>query len=301
MRDPADRAAESRAPALFVVGAGRAGLGVARAVHAAGGRIVGVHGRRAADAGPLGTVSAGPLPPSLAAADVVLVAVRDRELDAALEDLGRALADSRDARRPAVLQASGSAEPRAFATLRTQGVACGTFHPLVPLAEPARAPALLRGAWIGVDGDDDAERAARALAALVGAHVLRIPAGQKARYHAAAVMASNFPTVLAAIGERLMTDAGIDEGEARAAVRHLLSSAAANVAAGDAGAALTGPVVRGDATTVAAHVAALAGDGPALRVYDALSRAALVLARETGTPPDALSAVERVLDGAQDR
>jgi predicted short-subunit dehydrogenase-like oxidoreductase (DUF2520 family) len=271
-------------PSLFVVGAGRAGLGVALAVHAAGGRVLGVHGRRPAELGPLGTVSAGALPATVGDADVVLVAVRDRELDAALIEVA-------GARPRAVLHASGSAEPAALAALRAGGVPCGTFHPLVPLADPSRAPALLRGAWVGVDGDAGAVHAAEALAALLSARALRIPPGEKPRYHAAAVLASNFPTVLAALAERLMSDAGVRAGDARAAVRHLLSSAAANVGAGDAAAALTGPVARGDAATVALHRRALAGAPALLGAYDALSRAAIDLARAAGADPAALDAV----------
>jgi predicted short-subunit dehydrogenase-like oxidoreductase (DUF2520 family) len=80
-------------------------------------------------------------------------------------------------------------------------------------------------------------------------------------------------------------------------VRHLLASAAANVAAGDAGAALTGPVVRGDAATVAAHLEALASDPAALAVYAALSRAAVRIALDAGVASEALAGVERLLAG----
>jgi predicted short-subunit dehydrogenase-like oxidoreductase (DUF2520 family) len=170
----------------------------------------------------------------------------------------------------------------------------------VPLARPARATALLRGAWVGVDGDAAAEQAARALAALVGAHVLRIPAGERARYHAAAVFASNFPTVLAGIAESLLADAGVSGDEARGAVRELLRSAAANVAEGDTAAALTGPVARGDAVTVGRHVDALraAGDEQALRVYLALTEAAVKMASAAGTSPPALAMLHALLRAA---
>jgi predicted short-subunit dehydrogenase-like oxidoreductase (DUF2520 family) len=221
----------------------------------------------------------GAFAPGLRRATVVLVAVQDRELDAALAPLATApLAPG-----AAVLQASGSAEPEAFAPLRAAGVACGTFHPLVPLAAPEQAPALLRGAWVGTDGDPPAAAAAAALAARLGARTLAIPAGQRARYHAAAVFASNFPVVLAAVAERLLAEAGVDAAEARPAVRHLLSSAAANLAAGDdAALALTGPVARGDAGTVRRHLAALADDAEADALYRALARATLRLAAGAG-------------------
>ncbi|MDF1505174.1 DUF2520 domain-containing protein, partial [Roseisolibacter sp. H3M3-2] len=285
------------APRVFVLGAGRAGLGVSHAVAAAGGTLPGIHGRRPlpADA-PLPSVTAGALPARLGGATVVLVAVQDRALDVALAQVADAVRAGALADGGAVLQASGSAEPGGFAALRALGVACGTFHPLVPLAEWRQAPGLLRGAWVGVDGDAGAQPAARALAPLPGAHALGIPAGQKARYHAAAVFASNFPIVLAAIAERLLARAGVDADEARPAVRHLLSSAAANLARGDdAALALTGPVVRGDDTTVRRHLGAIADDPGADAAYRALAREAVTLARAAGTPAEALREVEALL------
>ena len=255
---------------VFVLGAGRAGRGLTRALRTAGVNVVGLHGRRSDAAAP-DPVSAGPLPVSLADAGVVLVAVQDAALDAAIDELlaGPLAAGA------ALLQASGSATPARLDEARRRGHPSGTFHPLVPLADPARAPGLLRGGWVGLDGDADAVDAGRRLAVALGASTLLIPPGQKARYHAAAVFASNFPTVLAAIAERLMREAGVDAASGTDAVRALLAAAAANVASGDTRAALTGPVVRGDAVTIGRHLDALSSDEEARDVYRCLSRAAL--------------------------
>jgi predicted short-subunit dehydrogenase-like oxidoreductase (DUF2520 family) len=263
---------------VFVLGAGRAGRGLTRALRTAGVTVAGLHGRRA-DAAAADPVTAGPLPASLGSATIVLVAVQDAALDVALDEL---LAGPLSP-HAVVLQASGSAEPRRLEEARRRGHAAGTFHPLVPLADPARAPELLRGGWVGLDGDDAAIAAGRRLAAALGASTLVIPPGQKPRYHAAAVFASNFPTVLAAIAERLMREAGVESESGTAAVRALLAAAAANVARGDTRAALTGPVVRGDAVTIGRHLEALASDEEAREVYLCLSRAALAL---RGGEPD---------------
>lgn len=257
---------------VFVLGAGRAGRGLTRALRASGVLVQGLHGRRADDDGP-DPVTAGSLPAALGGATIVLVAVQDSALDAALDELIAAPLPE----GAVVLQASGSAEPARLTEVRRRRHAAGTFHPLVPLADPLRAPALLRGGWVGVDGDPAAIAAAGRLAGALGASTLEIPSGQKARYHAAAVFASNFPTVLAAIAERLMHEAGVSGTSGTAAVRALLAAAAANVASGDTRAALTGPVVRGDAVTVRRHLDALASDSEAREVYLCLSRAALAM------------------------
>ncbi len=259
-------------PRAAVLGAGRAGRSLAAALGAAG-VAVETHGR------------ARPLPPAVSGADVVLVATPDGAVGSVFGELARApLAPG-----AVVLQLSGARAPDAADdALRAAGAAVGTFHPLAPLSDPALGAERLRGAWVGVGGDAPAIATAERLAALVDARTLRIPgdAEGRARYHAAAVFASNFPVVLAAVAQRLFEVAGVDAGSARGAATQLLAAAAANVAAapadGRVGDVLTGPVARGDAVTVARHVAALGPDDADGLLYRALTRSAVDLARASG-------------------
>ena len=270
---------------VFILGAGRAGRGLARAFRVSGIDVVGLHGRR--EEHTPDAVTAGALPPSLRQATAIIVAVRDAQLDGALAEITAAHTE----RRAAVLHASGSAEPIGLRALRAVGHPCGTFHPLVPIADPDRAAELFKGAWIGVDGDAAAIAIADRLAGRLGAHTLRIPAGEKARYHAAAVLASNFPTVLATLAALLLTDAGVPPHESWDAVRTLMRGAVLNLDTDTPLAALTGPVVRGDAETVRRHLAALAGAPELRRVYVELSRAAVEIARAGGADVDAVEGV----------
>ena len=274
-RDDAPVNAVGGDPRVFVLGAGRAGLALARGLRDGGISVVGVHGRHASDG-----VTAGALTAGLRGATVVLVAVRDAQLDAALEELAAALP-----RAAIVLHLSGATEPRTLAALRSAGHACGTFHPLVPLTPGSDVAALLRGAWVGIDGDASAMAMAERLATAVGARVLRIPAGEKARYHAAAVLASNYPVVLAALAERLMRDAGVEGESARGAITALIAGAVSNLRGVTDGrplaSVLTGPIVRGDHEIVRRHLDALASDPLLAEVYRSLAEAtAALLARE---------------------
>ncbi|HEY7878088.1 MAG TPA: Rossmann-like and DUF2520 domain-containing protein [Gemmatimonadaceae bacterium] len=262
---------------VFVLGAGRAGRGLARALRAVGVEVVGLHGRQRVDAAD--DISIGTLPPSAGAASVILVTVRDAQLESVLRDL----ASERLQASAVVLHASGSADPAAMALLRQRGHPAGTFHPLIPLVDPTRAAATLRGAWIGIDGDAEARMRARALAAQLGAKTLEIPAGQKPRYHAAAVLVSNFPAVLLALGERVLAEAGLGPETARHALLPLWLAAVDNVrGATTVATALTGPVVRGDAVTVRANLDALRDDETARTVYRVLSLALLEVVGEDG-------------------
>lgn len=277
---------------VFVLGAGRAGRGLARALRASGVEIVGLHGTRGDK--PEG-ITAGVIPANLAAATIAIVAVRDAQLDAALRELARAPLDP----RAIVLHASGGAEPKALDELRASGRAVGTFHPLVPLSDPDRAAEVLRDAWIGIDGDPAALAASQRLASALSAHTMRIPPGQKARYHAAAVFAANFPTVLAAIAHRLLRDAGVPDGNSWDAVLHLMVASVGNIHAHRPVDALTGPIVRGDVETVKTHLASLGSDSDANAIYRALSQAALEMAREGGTDGALLQRIEDALKSSR--
>jgi predicted short-subunit dehydrogenase-like oxidoreductase (DUF2520 family) len=287
-------AATGGAGTVFVLGAGRAGRSLARALVVAGVDVVGLHGRQP-DPMAVPPVTGGALPDTLGTASVILVTVRDAQLGDAL----RQLASARLATGAVVLHASGATDPPEASALRALGHGVGTMHPLVPLADPERAVHLLRDAWIGVDGDPRAIIAATALAARLGAHALTIPPGQKPRYHAAAVFAANFPVVVAALAERLLEEAGVSEGEARAATIGLMGAAVSNLESGRPHDVLTGPIARGDVASVRGHLAVLADDAPALDAYVTLSRAALVLAHERGTSAERLAEISAALDAAQ--
>jgi predicted short-subunit dehydrogenase-like oxidoreductase (DUF2520 family) len=123
---------------------------------------------------------------------------------------------------------------------------------------------------------------------------VRLERAAKPAYHAGAVIASNYVVVLAAMAARIAGTAGIAAEDAAALYLPLMQGTVANLAMGPA-AALTGPIRRGDAATVRAHLAALApGDR---ELYRELGRAALRLAREAGLAPEVAAEVEGALGG----
>lgn len=278
---------------VFILGAGRAGRGLARALRASGIEITGLHGRREERTGDDAPITAGALPAKIRDSTTILVTVQDAQLEHALGVLASAPLGP----TAVVLHASGSSDPVTLESLREGGHPAGTFHPLVSLSDPARATDVLRQAWIGIDGDPDALETSRMLASRLGAHVVEIPPGEKGRYHAAAVFAANFPTVLAALAIRLLRRAGIPEEEGWQALRGLMSATVDNLQRGEPSHVLTGPIVRGDADTIMRHLGALASDPLARDAYVALSRAALPLAERVGTDSTLLQAIDLLLGG----
>ena len=280
---------------ILIIGAGNVGRGLFRAFRASGGvEVLGLHARKPS---PFAT-SSGALPASLSDANTIVLAVRDEQIDGALAELIGEVGSSgrrRVASGTAIMHTSGGAEPALIPQLGEMGLSGGTFHPLVPFANPDRAPELLRRAWIGIDGDEHARATSRRLAGHLGSRTLEIPVGGKAVYHAAAVMSSNFPVVLAAVAGRLLTDLGIPERSARHAVHSLMDAAVSNIAEAPPTDALTGPVVRGESDTVLRHLTALRGDPEARALYRRLSLAALEIAAGRGADPVRLEEIQRLL------
>jgi predicted short-subunit dehydrogenase-like oxidoreductase (DUF2520 family) len=227
----------------------------------------------------------------MSGANVVILCVRDPQLDDALEEVTAAAKSGLVERGTVILHTSAIAEPAGLRALSESGFPGGTFHPLVPFSDPEVSAELLRKGWIGIDGDNAARSASRRLAGHLGARTLDIPSGKKPAYHAAAVISSNFPVVLASVAGHLLHDIGVPDSSAYQAVESLMSGALANMKQTLPDDALTGPVMRGDAETVGKHLRALQGRGAASEVYRALSTAAVEIAERRGIDARKLAAV----------
>jgi predicted short-subunit dehydrogenase-like oxidoreductase (DUF2520 family) len=142
-----------------------------------------------------------------------------------------------------------------------------SLHPLMTV--PARAPRdVLEGAGCAVDGSTArALELARALAARLGMLATQVTDQDRAAYHAAASVASNFLVTLEGAAERLAASVGVE----RALLAPLVRAAVENWAARGAEEALTGPIARGDDETVARQRAAVAERTPdLLPLFDAM-------------------------------
>jgi predicted short-subunit dehydrogenase-like oxidoreductase (DUF2520 family) len=139
-----------------------------------------------------------------------------------------------------------------------------SVHPLQTLSRD-RGPEQLDGAWAAVTAEaDDARDAARWLADTLGLHAFDLADADKPLYHAGAAMASNFLVTLYRAAARLMEETGAPPE----ALVPLMTRTIEN------GFALTGPIARGDWSTVDAHLRALEERAPDLvPLYRALAEA----------------------------
>jgi len=277
-------------PRVTIIGAGRMGQGLGLALKRRGYKIVLVS-RTPRDVTPPLMLHQGSRAEATAGAELVLIATPDDAIGQVAAELA---AEGAISREQVVLHLSGLLDRNALLPLEESGAGCGSFHPLQSVAEAATAAERLKGAYVGIEGDDRALVAAERLANTLRMIPVRIPAAAKPAYHAGAAFVANYTVALVGVAERLARAAGVPADIAARIYLPLLGGAVANLnALGPAG-SLTGAVRRGDEQTIRAHLKALSGEDRTL--YRTVSRAAIALAREAGLSESAAKRVDDALD-----
>jgi predicted short-subunit dehydrogenase-like oxidoreductase (DUF2520 family) len=238
---------------VVVVGAGRLGRVLAKALDAAGFTVQGPlrRGQEIPDA------------------DVILLCVPDT----------------------AIPTAAAAARPRARLLGHVSGATPLTdvdfsLHPLQTFTG-TEAPDVFHGIGAAIAGrTPEAQQVAEQLARTLGANPFFVDDAHRASYHAAASFASNFVLTVLDAAERLGTPSALDRAHLAPLVRRTVD----NWVADGAASALTGPIARGDEATIERQRAAASTLGLA-PLFDALATATRALAaRETADAANGIKA-----------
>jgi len=254
-------------PTVSIIGRGRLGRALARACQAAG---YSVRGRG------LG--------------ELVFLTVPDRAIRPVAEDLARRRLDG-----IGVVHCSGAHPVRWLDAAARAGAMVGVFHPFQSFAGVRSS---MEGCFCGIEAAPALRLRLYALARALGAHPFNLARVDRVLYHAAATLMAGGTATLAIVGERLLRRAGVRR--AGAVALPLLRGTLQNIAARGAAQALTGPLVRGDAPTIAEHVRSLSTQSDTLELYRALGALALEFAAESrlGRRPDIEAARLALFAGA---
>lgn len=161
----------------------------------------------------------------------------------------------------------------------------GSWHPLMTFPGPAVAIPELSGVPVALAGDPQAIEAGEALAKRLDMVPFVVP-GDRRLYHAAAVIAGNFASLLLAEAATVLTAAGVPPERAPALLAPLALQSLRNTSQ-QPSAAFTGPAARGDVATLAAHRAALTDAGllATLHLYDALTERLIARVADISATP----------------
>jgi predicted short-subunit dehydrogenase-like oxidoreductase (DUF2520 family) len=165
--------------------------------------------------------------------------------------------------------------------LRLAGIATGSLHPLVSVADVKSDPEIFRDIYFCVEGDARAIRVARMLVSELGSRSFTIKPESKPLYHAAAVMTSGHVVALFDLALLMLRRCGLSTREAQRVLLPLLKSTTTNLDKSSTARALTGPYARSDFETARQHLIALDNSGleDANEVYKILARHSLDLGK----------------------
>jgi len=282
---------------VAVIGAGRAGTAVAVLLQRAGYRVVAASGRSET---PARVAHYLPGTPVIAPADaaragtLVVIAVPDDVIGSTIADLA-----SSAAFRPTawVVHLAGALGLDVLLPARRAGARVVAVHPLQTFADVDGGIERVPGCTAAVTSDDrDGVAFGSSLARDLGAVPFELPDRERPLYHTAAVFAANHVVVTSAAAARLFESAAVPDPVA--AMLPLQRAMLDNIELLGPAQALTGPVVRGDAGTVARNLEALAAVDPAaIPAYVAMARLGLDIGEGLGRlAAEARASVEEVLN-----
>lgn len=289
-----------RRASVAIVGPGRVGQALGKALAQAGVGIDFIVARRLARArrarGFIGRGRPVTLDdPSLRGAHVFVLSVADRAITPVAEQLANLLAmRSSGGRREKplagriFLHTCGSVNAGVLAPLARLGGACGSLHPFQTIPSPAQGAKNLVGTFWTTEGDPRACRLARTWVRLLKGKIVRIRSSDKILYHLSAFMVC--PTVIALMERAtgFLEEVGAPTQVAREMLGAFVSETVKNFVAFGGRRSMTGPASRGDWAVIRRHRQELHRRAPTvLPVYDALLREILRLV-EKRPPPDIL-------------
>jgi predicted short-subunit dehydrogenase-like oxidoreductase (DUF2520 family) len=270
---------------VSIVGAGRVGRALGRRLHELGWHVGAVTGRSISTARaavrvigsgqPLG----GPTHQVLNSR-VVLITTPDSAIEGVAKNLAQ-LGGSEWSGK-AVLHTSGALDSSVLQPLADLGAATGSIHPMQTFSNQNIPD--LANCMFGIEGGPAALRVARKMVHQMGGVAVRLSGANKAAYHAAGSFACAYVLALMEAATRLLMTQGFKRRQAMRALLPLTRQTLDNFERVGPLAAWTGPLARGDYSTIERHVKALADFEPEyLEAYKTLSRLkAKVLAAQPG-------------------
>ncbi|MGD9346098.1 MAG: DUF2520 domain-containing protein [Candidatus Aminicenantes bacterium] len=225
--------------------------------------------------------------------EIVILTVPDDGIEGIVEELAHSDSSWEE---KAVFHCSGLLTSSVLDALRSQGARTASVHPCMSFPKKQRSQDLFRGIYFALEGEDLAVSTAKDLIDAIGGRSFMIRPENKACYHTACSMASNMSVALLYTAVTLLGQCGLGEDRAQKILWPLLEGTLHNVNKINIFKALSGPVTRGDLTTIQKHLAELEKYPSARRIYIDLAKQALEMTkREKKTSEEKISSLEALL------
>lgn len=287
-------------PALVLIGPGRVGCALGQLLHNAGYPIAAVIGRNQGKTEEAARFIGCDIKvattdiQAAAKGEVLLLALPDDQLT---EVSTRLCNEVRLGTGTSLIHFSGL-HPAEILTRKNKDIGLLSIHPLLPFADRQMAVATLKDCPCAIEGDQDCHLLGQELVTAFGGESFMLSSDSKQIYHAAACIASNFMVSLTACARDLLGDCGFDSQQALQLLAPLHRATSRNILELGPEQALTGPIVRGDAGSVASHLNMLENKSTELAdLYRSLAKETLKLALNSERlSADKAEAMKRLLE-----
>jgi predicted short-subunit dehydrogenase-like oxidoreductase (DUF2520 family) len=167
-------------------------------------------------------------------------------------------------RGQSVVHCSGADSLDILEPARKSGALVGGFHPLQTFAGIEQAIANISGSTFALEAEEPLLTTLKDMAVALGGYWIKLKAGDKVAYHAAAVFACNYLVTLVKMATDLWKTFDIPTDQATQALLPLIRGTLNNIENIGIPQCLTGPIARGDSGTVNKHLKTLGEKAPAL-------------------------------------
>lgn len=200
-----------------------------------------------------------------------------------------------------IFHVSGALSTDVLNAAKKCGTLAGSIHPLQAFATAEGAISNLPGSVFGITVPQEVLPLAEEIVGALGGTAIEVRDEDKALYHAAACIASNYFVGLIHFAKSIYENLGVSEEVALQALLPLIRGTLANMESQGTSASLTGPIARGDIGSIKKHLAALEKKVPEKeKLYCELGKYTTLVALEKGTiDEDQQKALYQLLQGGQ--
>jgi len=173
-----------------------------------------------------------------------------------------------------VCHTAGALSAELLAPARDKRWQVMAWHPMMTFTGDEGAE-LLKDVTFGIDGDEEAVELGEQLARDLGGIPFRVPPELRGTYHLSAVFACNLLGALVGESLDLLEKVGMDQQRAMQAIEPLIKATIESITRKGLSDSITGPIKRGDVAIVSKHLEILSQYAEAEQIYCALSLALL--------------------------
>ncbi|HWP98148.1 MAG TPA: Rossmann-like and DUF2520 domain-containing protein [Syntrophomonadaceae bacterium] len=270
---------------IGIIGAGVVGTAVGVVLHSKGFEVTGIY-----DVKPESTMAlverigcaAFPTPQEVSrSADILFITTSDSCIQAVADELAERQAFHEG---QVVLHMSGAHSSEILDKAKRFEARVLSVHPLQSFASLDQAIENLPGSVFSIEGDVGAQDQAVVIVKALGGEHFFIDRKSKPLYHAGACVVSNYLVTIVGLGVKLLEATGISGAVAIKALMPLITGTVNNIQSIGVPQALTGPVARGDLSTVQKHQECMEEQAPQLlSLYSSLGYYTADVARDKGT------------------